>query len=84
MSLNRQPLANDLLGQDNSELNKAQCLMTKTLLTSHFPTHPRAKEVKRVYGNFDKEIAYKMFGYRVKFNKAEMQSNDLSAWPSAS
>ena len=57
--------------------------MTKTLSTCHFPTHPRAKEMKRVYGNFDKEIAYRMFGYRVKFDKTELESNDFSAWPSA-
>mgnify|MGYP001314242631 CR=1 FL=1 len=40
--------------------------------------------MKRVYGNFDKEIAYRMFGYRVKFDKEELLEDDRSSWPSAS
>jgi hypothetical protein len=29
----------------------------------------RNKEGKRAYGNFDKEVAHKMFGYRITFKE---------------
>jgi hypothetical protein len=37
--------------------------------TEHIPSHQKSKETKRVYANYDKEIAHRMFGYRVNFKE---------------
>ena len=53
--------------QDNDEesLQRGTCLLMKSLSTSHIPSLPKAKDAKRIYANFDKEVAHKMFGYRL-------------------
>jgi hypothetical protein len=38
----------------------------------HIPLQPRAKDSRRAYAIFDKACAHKLFGYRVKFDAAEM------------
>ena len=48
--------------------------MTKSGSTQHIPDNPRAKNSKRAYANFDKELSQKMFGYRVNFNKKAMRT----------
>ena len=50
-----------------------QCLLSKTDSTRHIPVLCRSKDVKRAYANFDKEIASRMFGYRVAFDKTAMK-----------
>jgi hypothetical protein len=47
-------------------------LLSKSNSTSHIPDDVRNKNAKRVYAIFDKEIAGKMFGYRVLFSKRKM------------
>ena len=42
-------------------------LLTKSSSTQHIPENVRAKNSKRYYANFDKDLAGKMFGYRVTF-----------------
>jgi len=49
------------------------CLLTKTQSTGHLPLSHKAKEGKRIYTYFDKDIAARMFGYRVNFDKKEMK-----------
>ena len=44
-------------------------ILSKTPSTQHIPESVRAKYSKRFYANFDKDIAGKMFGYRVIFNR---------------
>ena len=48
--------------------------MTKTASTAHIPLQAKAKEGKRIYANFDKKIAYKMFGYRINFTKDDNET----------
>ena len=48
-------------------------MLTKTNSTWHIPENIRAKNSKRAYANFDKDLAVKMFGYRVIFKKRKMQ-----------
>ena len=59
--------------KDMDFLNSNNILLTKSLSTSHIPDNARAKNSKRVYANFDKELSCKMFGYRVNFVKKEMK-----------
>ena len=42
-------------------------LLAKSNSTAHIPESSRNKQTKRAYANFDKELAVKMFGYRVVF-----------------
>lgn len=49
-----------------------QILLPKTLSTQHIPMQARSKQSKRVYANFDKENAARMFGFRVTFTKSKM------------
>jgi len=48
-------------------------LLSKSNSTSHIPDDIRNKNAKRVYAIFDKEIAIKMFGYRILFSKRKME-----------
>ena len=52
---------------------KDQHLLSKSNSTSHIPESSRAKNLRRVYANFDKDLAVKMFGYRVLFQKSKME-----------
>ena len=47
--------------------------MSKSASTAHVPNDSRAKNLKRIYANFDKELAVRMFGYRVIFQKHSMK-----------
>ena len=58
---------------DDQERAKENYLLTKTNSTWHIPENIRAKNSKRAYANFDKDLAVKMFGYRVIFKKRKMQ-----------
>ena len=49
-------------------------MLTKSFSTQHIPDNPRAKNSKRVYANFDKDLSCKMFGYRINFNKKAMHT----------
>lgn len=42
-------------------------LLSKSNSTAHIPESSRAKNVRRTYANFDKDLAVKMFGYRIIF-----------------
>ena len=53
--------------------NNNNVLLTKSMSTSHIPDNCRAKNSKRVYANFDKELSCKMFGYRVNLVKKEVK-----------
>ena len=57
------------LRPDNSLLTKTQC-------TAHVPLPNRSKEARRAYANFDKEIAARLFGYRVDFNPEKMKISE--------
>ena len=46
-------------------------LLTKTYSTAHIPLHCRSREAKRIYCYYDKDCAYKMFGYRLKFERSK-------------
>lgn len=58
---------------DESHVIKENFLLTKSNSTAHIPETSRAKNTKRAYANFDKDLAVKMFGYRVVFRKKKMQ-----------
>lgn len=51
------------------EYNPNMVLLTKSSSTQHIPESVRAKNSKRFYANFDKDLAGKMFGYRVLFQR---------------
>jgi len=51
-------------------------LLTKTASTSYIPLENKSKEGKRIYANFDKETAERMFGYRIKY-KPEKDSSEV-------
>ena len=55
--------------KDQREYNPNMILLTKSSSTHHIPENVRAKYSKRFYANFDKDIAGKMFGYRVIFSR---------------
>ena len=58
-------------------------LLTKSNSTAHIPdTMRNTKNAKRAYGNFDKDLAAKMFGYRVLFKKRKMRVNVPEPEPS--
>lgn len=47
-------------------------LLPKTMSTLHIPQQARSKYSKRVYANYDKDNAVRMFGYRAVFTKSKM------------
>ena len=47
-------------------------MLAKSNSTGHIPDNSRSKNSKRAYANFDKDLAVKMFGYRVIFKKRKM------------
>ena len=53
--------------KDQREYNPNMILLSKSNSTHHIPENVRAKNSKRFYANFDKDLAGKMFGYRVLF-----------------
>ena len=57
---------------DEKAPEKENYLLSKSNSTAHIPDNSRSKNVKRLYGNFDKDLAVRMFGYRVIFKKKEM------------
>ena len=59
-------------GSDGQAREKENYLLTKSSSTAHIPENSRAKNTKRAYANFDKDLAVKMFGYRVDFKKKNM------------
>ena len=54
-------LAPRKIGQSN--------ILSKSCSTAHIPAKPRDKYSRRVYAQFDGEVAQRMFGYRVVFDK---------------
>lgn len=52
-----------------------QCLLSKSESTKHIPLSSKTKEMKRLYSTFDKEVASKLFGYRVNFVSKKMQGS---------
>ena len=44
-------------------------ILSKSCSTAHIPAKPRDKYSRRVYAQFDGEVAQRMFGYRVVFDK---------------
>jgi len=57
---------------ENEKEEEGPCLLLKSNSTAHIPLLPRAKEAKRIYANFDKDIAANMFGYRLSLNKMKV------------
>jgi len=51
---------------------KDNLLLSKSNSTTNIPESSRGKNVRRMYANFDKDLAVKMFGYRVLFSKKKM------------
>jgi len=60
-------LTQPFLNQEEEAAKKENFLLTKTNSTAHIPESTRNKNAKRFYANYDKELAVKMFGYRVVF-----------------
>ena len=61
---------------DEQPRERENYLLSKSNSTAHIPDNIRnTKNAKRAYGNFDKELAVKMFGYRVIFQKRNMEIN---------
>ena len=61
------------MGGDEPVKEKENHLLTKSNSTSHIPDTSKSKTSKRAYANFDKDLAVRMFGYRVTFSKKKMQ-----------
>lgn len=70
-------LAQPFLNQEEELARKENFLLTKSNSTAHIPENARNKNAKRFYANYDKELAVKMFGYRVVFQKADMSENKI-------
>ena len=68
-------LAGMLNNSTDEERVKENYLLSKSPSTAHIPENLRTnpKNAKRAYGNFDKDLAEKMFGYRVIFHKKNMK-----------
>lgn len=61
-------LAGMLNSSDDQIRERENYLLTKSNSTAHIPDNIRtSRNAKRAYGNFDKDTAAKMFGYRVLF-----------------
>ena len=68
---------NDYKSKDKKDLdfvNNNNVLLTKSVSTQYIPDNARAKNSKRVYANFDKDLSCKMFGYRINFRKRAMRT----------
>ena len=61
------------MGGDEPVKEKENHLLSKSNSTAHIPDTSKSKHAKRAYANFDKDLAIKMFGYRVKFKRKLMQ-----------
>ena len=58
---------------DEQPRERENYLLTKSNSTAHIPDNVRStKNAKRAYGNFERDLAPKMFGYRVIFQKRRM------------
>ena len=67
-------LATMMLNTDGeAPAEKDRYLLSKTYSTAHIPENSRSKNTRRIYANFDKDLAAKMFGYRVIFKKRAME-----------
>ena len=71
--LKRQGTIGNVDGTDGLTREKENYLLMKSNSTAHIPENCRAKNSKRAYGNFDKDLAVKMFGYRVNFKRKNME-----------
>ena len=60
-------LATPFNQHEEAPAGKDNFLLSKSNSTAHIPECSRAKNVRRAYANFDKDLAVKMFGYRVVF-----------------
>ncbi len=54
------------------QIHQKAILLPKSLSTQHIPQQARNKYSKRVYANYDKENAVRMFGYRAIFSRGKM------------
>jgi hypothetical protein len=72
------PLPRDISLTFDVQMDRApqNCLLTKTHSTKHLPLNNKHKDARRAYANFDKELASRMFGYRVDFNRQRVKSPD--------
>ena len=71
--LKRTNTIGNMSNADDQDRVKENYLLTKSNSTAHIPESIRAKNSKRAYANFDKDLAVKMFGYRVIFKKRKME-----------
>ena len=61
---------------DEQPREKENYLLSKSNSTAHIPDNIKnTRNAKRAYANFDKDLATKMFGYRVLFQKKNMSVN---------
>lgn len=54
------------------QAHQKSLLLPKSMSTQHIPQQARNKYSKRVYANYDKENAVRMFGYRAIFSRGKM------------
>ena len=66
-------LANMVNSGEENQKEKDNFLLSKSNSTMHIPDSMRNKNSKRLYCNYDKDLAAKMFGYRVIFRKRDME-----------
>ena len=58
------------ISPEEPERRTENYLLTKSASTCHIPDNQRAQKIqKRHYANFDKEMAIRMFGYRVLYQE---------------
>lgn len=62
-------LANKETVNKEGFIHQKAILLPKSLSTQHIPQQARNKHSKRVYANYDKENAVRMFGYRAIFSR---------------
>ena len=63
------------ISPEEPERRTENYLLTKSASTCHIPDNQRAQKIqKRHYANFDKEMAIRMFGYRVLFQEDEVMT----------
>jgi tRNA(Glu) U13 pseudouridine synthase TruD len=55
--------------QQEDSAKKELLLLSKSLSTQHIPTSSKSKACKKLYCCFDQQIAGRMFGYRVSYQK---------------
>lgn len=60
------------IAKEGQPQHQRTMLLPKSMSTHHIPQHARNKFSKRIYANFDKENAVRMFGYRVVFARSKM------------